>query len=197
MKLDNLPQLIQNELVKLPQGLLSHIDRARSIGKEISAIHRIDFHRVDLAIATHDLAKNLSESELIGECKKMAIEISPDYRVVPKLLHGPVAASWLKTKFSVFDKFVIEAVKYHTTGYPDMNPVAKAVFLADKLDKEKIKRNPKLENVLSLATSDLDAAVLSYMNILIENLIEQNFIIHPYSIACRNYLLQKNEFYLR
>ena len=72
-----------------------------------------------------------------------------------------------------------------------MNPVAKAVFLADKLDKEKIKRNPKLENVLSLATSDLDAAVLSYMNILIENLIEQNFIIHPYSIACRNYLLQK------
>ena len=197
MNLDNLPQLIQNELVKLPQGLLSHIDRARSIGKKISTIHRIDFHRVDLAIATHDLAKNLSETELIDECKQMEIEISPDYRLVPKLLHGPVAASWLKTKFRVFDKFVIEAVKYHTTGYPDMNPVAKAVFLADKLDKEKIKRNPKLENVLSLATSDLDAAVLSYMNILIENLIEQNFIIHPYSIACRNYLLQKNEFYLR
>ena len=108
MNLDNLPQLIQNELVKLPQGLLSHIDRAGYLGKEISTIHRIDFHRVDLAIATHDLAKNLSETELIDECKKMAIEISPDYRVVPKLLHGPVAASWLKTKFSVFDKFLID-----------------------------------------------------------------------------------------
>ena len=194
MKLDNLPKLIQSELLKLPESLLAHIQRARCVGKEISSMHGIDFFSVDLAIATHDLAKNLSETELIDECKQMEIEISPDYCLVPKLLHGPVAASWLKTKFSVFDKFVIEAVKYHTTGYPDMNPVAKAVFLADKLDKEKIKRNPRLENVLSLATSNLDAAVLSYMNILIEGLIEQNFIIHPYSISCRNYLLQKNEF---
>ena len=190
MKLDSLPSLIQSELAKLPEGLLSHIDRARSVGKEISTMHGIDFDSVDLAIATHDLAKNLTETELINECKKMCVDMDYDYLLVPKLLHGPVAASWLKNKFGVVDESVIEAVKYHTTGYPDMNPVTKVVFLADKLDREKIKRNPELEKVLSISVSDLDAAVLAYMNILIKSLIEQNLIIHPYSIACRNYLLK-------
>ena len=194
MKLDKLPKLIQSELLKLPESLLAHIQRARCVGKEISSMHGIDFFSVDLAIATHDLAKNLNGKELIDGCKKMCIEISSDYLLVPKLLHGPLAAAWLKYKFGVSDAYVIDAVKYHTTGYSNMNPVAKVVFLADKLDKEKIKRNPKLEKVLSVVETDLDGAILAYMNILIESLVDQNFIIHPYSIACRNYLLQKNEF---
>jgi predicted HD superfamily hydrolase involved in NAD metabolism len=191
LKLDNLPALIQDELVKLPEGLLSHIDRARSVGKEISTMHGIDFHNVDLAIAAHDLAKHLTEIELINECKKMCVDMNCDYLLVPKLLHGPVAASWLKNKFDVLDESIIEAVRYHTTGYPGMGTVSKVVFLADKLDGEKIKRNPELEKVLSLSVSDLDAAVLAYMDMLIKSLIEQNFIIHPYSIACRNHLLKK------
>ena len=86
-----------------------------------------------------------------------------DYLLVPKLLHGPVAASWLKNKFDVLDESIIEAVRYHTTGYPGMGTVSKVVFLADKLDREKIKRNPELEKVLSLSVSDLDAAVLAYI----------------------------------
>ena len=192
MKLDNLPALIQDELVKLPEGLLSHIDRARSVGKEISTMHGIDFHNVDLAIAAHDLAKHLTEIELINECKKMCVDMNYDYLLVPKLLHGTVAASWLKNKFDVLDESIIEAVRYHTTGYPGMGTVSKVVFLADKLDGEKIKRNPELEKVLSLSVSDLDAAVLAYMDMLIKSLIEQNFIIHPYSIACRNHLLKKH-----
>ena len=191
MKPGNLPSSIQNELIKLPEGLLSHIERSRLVGKQIGTIHGIDLYSVDLAIATHDLAKNLTGAELMVECKKMCVDIEDEYLLLPQLLHGPVAAAWLKNKFNVVDEFVIEAVKYHTTGYPDMNPVAKVVFLADKLDKEKIKRNPGLEKVLSISELNLDAAVLEYLNIQIKSLIEQNRIIHPYSIACRNNLMKK------
>ena len=191
MKPGKLPSSIQNELIKLPEGLLSHIERSRLVGKQIGTIHGIDLYSVDLAIATHDLAKNLTGAELMVECKKMCVDIEDEYLLLPQLLHGPVAASWLKNKFNIVDEFVIEAVRYHTTGYPDMNPVAKVVFLADKLDKEKIKRNPELEKVLSISESDLDVAVLEYINIQIKRLIEQNRIIHPYSIACRNNLMKK------
>jgi len=191
LSLGKLPFLIQNELIELPKGLLSHIERSRLVGKQIGTIHGVDLYSVDLAIATHDLAKNLTVAELIGECRKMCVDIQHEYLLLPQLLHGPVAAAWLKNKFNVVDEFVIEAVRYHTTGYPDMNPVAKVVFLADKLDKEKIKRNPELEKVLSISESDLDVAVLEYINIQIKRLIEQNRIIHPYSIACRNNLMKK------
>ena len=191
MKSGKLPSSIQSELIKLPEDLLSHIERSRLVGKQIATIHDIDLYSVDLAIATHDLAKSLTGAELIVECKKLCLDIQYEYLLLPQLLHGPVAAAWLKNKFNVVDEFVIEAVRYHTTGYPDMNPVAKVVFLADKLDKEKIKRNPELEKVLSISELDLDAAVLEYINIQIKSLIEQNRIIHPYSVACRNNLMKK------
>ena len=146
-----------------------HIERSRFVGKHIAIIHDIDLYSVDLAIATHDLAKNLTSTELIDECEKIGIVVEAEYLLAPQLLHGPVAASWLENKHKVTDKCVIEAVQYHTTGYPDMGPVAKVVFLADKLDKEKIKRNPELEKVLSISESDLDAAVLEYINIQINS----------------------------
>ena len=153
MKSGKLPSSIQGELIKLPEDLLSHIERSRLVGKQIATIHDIDLYSVDLAIATHDLAKSLTGAELIVECKKLCLDIQYEYLLLPQLLHGPVAASWLKNKFNVVDEFVIEAVRYHTTGYPDMNPVANVVFLADKLDKEKIKRNPMTTTSINLTAS--------------------------------------------
>ena len=111
MKPGKLPSSIQSELIKLPEDLLSHIERSRLLGKQIATIHDIDLYSVDLAIATHDLAKNLTVAELIGECRKMCVDIQHEYLLLPHLLHGPVAAAWLKNKFNVVDEFVIEAVR--------------------------------------------------------------------------------------
>ena len=190
MRSDKLPYSIQDELIKLPESLKEHIERSRFVGKHIAIIHDIDLYSVDLAIATHDLAKNLTSTELLDECEKIGIVVEAEYLLAPQLLHGPVAASWLENKHKVTDKCVIEAVQYHTTGYPGMGPVAKVVFLADKLDREKIKRNPALESVFQKAELDLDGAVVEYINMQIQILIEQNRIIHPYSIACRNELMK-------
>ena len=187
MKLDNLPQLIQNELVKLPQGLLSHIDRARSIGKEISTIHRIDFHRVDLAIATHDLAKNLSETELIDECKQMEIEISPDYHLVPKLLHGPVAAFHLNEYISE-DISLFNSIRWHTSGNKNFDTENKIVFMSDKIDPNKINKRPELNKIKDLAYKNLDHSIIEFFETQFDYLTKNNIDIHPESKKYYEYL---------
>jgi predicted HD superfamily hydrolase involved in NAD metabolism len=187
----DIPYSIKDEFIKLPESLREHIERSRLVGKHIATIHNIDLYLVDLAIITHDLAKNLTSTELLDECKSFGIAVEAEYLLAPQLLHGPVAASWLENKHKVIDKSVIEAVQYHTTGYPRMGLVAKVVFLADKLDPEKIKRNPALESVFQEAELDLDGALMKYINMQIQMLIEQDRIIHPYSISFRNELMKE------
>ncbi len=105
------------------------------------------------------------------------------------LLHGRIGAKWLELDDGVSDADVLEAVRWHTTGRRDMGPIAKTVFLADKLDPEKISRFPRLERVAALAEKGLDAAILEYLNQELEHLLQQGFLIHPASVALRNQLI--------
>ena len=82
----------------------------------------------------------------------------------PVLLHGPVAALWLQREGGIEDKEVLEAVRCHTTGQKGMGPVAKVVFLADKLDPHKVARDPRFERLAALAQESLDHALLEFLN---------------------------------
>ena len=108
----------------------------------------------------------------------------------PSLLHGPLAAAWLESD-GVSDPQVLEAVRYHTTGRMGMGPVARVVYLADKLDPAKIKRYPALEEVEALATEDIDRALIRCLNHQITHLIAKRRTIHPASVDFRNELLTK------
>ena len=72
-----------------------------------------------------------------------------------------------------------------------MGPVAKVVYLADKLDPAKIKRRPALEEVEALANEDIDRALLRCLDHRIAHLIAKRRMIHPASIDFRNELLTR------
>ena len=80
---------------------------------------------------------------------------------MPVLLHGPVAAELLRRE-GLEDEEVYQGIYYHSTGCPGMSPVAKVVFLADKLDPHKLRRYPYLEELSVTALGSLDAAVLMF-----------------------------------
>ena len=110
-------------------------------------------------------------------------------RRVPILLHGPVAARWLERDGEIFDSRVIEAVRFHTTGKSGMNDVSRVVFLADKLEPQKVKRLPELAEVLQLANVDIDTALLEYINRQIVRSVERGDLLHPRMLEFRNELI--------
>ncbi len=185
----DLPPAIETRLQRLPQGLRDHIERARSTGRELAGRHGIDVEKCDLATACHDLARALPGEDLIAEAKRYGRRIHPVERNAPVLLHGAVAAAWLEHEDGLEDVDVLQAVRWHTTGRKAMGQVAKVAFLADKLDPVKVSQFPFLERVRELAYSDLDRAMLEYLNREIAYLLGMRYLIHPAYLGLRNELM--------
>jgi HD superfamily phosphohydrolase YqeK len=72
-----------------------------------------------------------------------------------------------------------------------MDDVAKAVFLADKLDPQKVEAYPYLVKVETLASLDMDDAILEYVDREIEHLLNNGLLVHPATIDLRNELLMR------
>ena len=141
----------------------------------------------------HDLARHLTESTLLVESQSSNIPINTYEYKVPVLLHGPLAARWLESDLNCQDEEVINSVRYHTTGHPGMTDIEKIVFIADKVEPDKVQRNPELELVISGMDTNLDSTILEYLRLRIASILEKKGIVHPLAIDTWNYLLQKNK----
>jgi len=58
-------------------------------------------------------------------------------------------------KYGIEDKDILEAIRCHTTGKQDMGSLAKAVYIADKIEVSRTGIDPSLRNMSLYA--DLDA----------------------------------------
>ncbi len=87
-----------------------------------------------LAGIAHDLCKELPPEGMrelaLGDGRGLSeLEVSK-----PSLLHARAAAVLLRDRFDVRDEAVLEAVRLHTSGDVGMGPLAKILYVADKLE---------------------------------------------------------------
>ena len=184
--MEKLLEAIEKRLSLLPEGLSSHVERTRVMARGIAETHGIDPTRCDIGAAAHDLARHLANDALLDESRSQKLKLSDIEKKEPLLLHGPIAAYWLRIEMNCSDDELIAAVAYHTTGRPKMTPVEKVIFIADKIEPEKVARNTKLDIVLAKAREDLDQAILSYLSFRIRSLLKDKKLIHPLSLETWN-----------
>ena len=190
---DLLPPFVQARLRELPRGLRKHIERSREIARGLAEQHGVDLERVDLAVAAHDLARALKADALLEQARRHGLRVRAVERRYPVLLHGPIAALWLEREGGVADGEVLGAVRWHTTGNRAMGPLAKVVFLADKLDPTKLSRYPYLDQIRDLAEHSLDGALLEFLDRELANFLRERRVIHPHSLVLRNRLMVEME----
>jgi nicotinate-nucleotide adenylyltransferase len=87
-----------------------------------------------LAGIAHDLGKQLGNEKLLELAKSDGMKITSLEKARPNLLHGRAAAVLLKENYRIHNKDVLEAAVFHTSGSADMGPLAKAVYIADKIE---------------------------------------------------------------
>ncbi|MCH8205787.1 MAG: bis(5'-nucleosyl)-tetraphosphatase (symmetrical) YqeK [Chloroflexi bacterium] len=184
----SLPRGVEKRLRALPDGLLEHIDRVKAEAKALAERHAVDPARVYLAAATHDLFRAAGDDALLREATRYRLKVHPLERHLPLLLHGPVAARWLEAEVGIRDQAVLSAVRLHTTGGKGMGPVAKIVFIADKLDPQKVYRYPWIDRVRALADTSLDRAVLEFLERQTSDLLDRGELVHPRSSDLREEL---------
>ena len=187
----SLPDAIESRLIELPAGLRDHVERSREVGQELAIRHGINARQVDTGIAAHDLARAVKKRVLLNEAERLGLEVTLVERSQPILLHGPVAAEWLSEDDDYSAELILESVRFHTTGHPGMGDIAKVVFLADKLDPWKVERASFLSRVEEMARTDLDAAILHYLDKTIERLVSDGQMVHPLAVKYRNDLISQ------
>jgi nicotinate-nucleotide adenylyltransferase len=103
----------------------------------------------------HDLCKQLCDEEQIRLAKIYGGEISNVERAKPSLLHGRACAVVLKERFNINDDEVLKAIAVHTEGGRNMSPLAKVLYIADKMEMSRVKVDPAVRKKI-LAGDTLD-----------------------------------------
>jgi predicted HD superfamily hydrolase involved in NAD metabolism len=148
-----------------------------------------DIERAYLAGLLHDYAREVPNAELLE--LTMAHNLSSDAvdLLQPSLLHGPVGAWMLKEHGIMDDEAILDAIRWHTTGHPDMNQLAKIVYIADYIEPNR--DFPGVDLLRQLTYRDLDLGVIAGIEHTLSFLIQKDGYIHPLSIATRNRLLEE------
>ena len=186
---DDLETLVQRRLGALPKGLQEHIYRVRDIAAELADCHGLDSRRAALAMLAHDVARAMPGQQLLDRAIQLALPVTFLERSFPILLHGPVGAKILRQDDGLADESIYQAVYWHTTAHPSLDQLGKLVFLADKLDPQKIAYYPYLPKLKELAFQDLDRGVLEFATREIIARTEKGEMVHPVVVETRNALL--------
>ena len=182
-------QVVRDWVSTLPQGLASHIGRVETLASEFAEAHQLEMERVRLCAQAHDLCRWMRGEDLLSKAKVLGIPVNALEEANPILLHGQVAAELLRRK-GLEDRDVYEGVYYHSTAYPGLHPIAKAVFLADKLEPNKAGRYAySTEALKTRALQSLDEAMLEFLSREIGAMLERGQMVHPSAIDARNELL--------
>lgn len=153
---------------KIRKSLKKDLSKSRfehTLGVEFTSAalamcYGVDIQKAKLAGLLHDCAKmeHLNGEDMVALCKKYKIEISEIEEKNPYLLHSKLGAYLCRKKYDISDKEVISAIRFHTTGRPDMTRLEKIVFVADYIEPQRDVA-PNLEMIRKTAFSDIDRAV--------------------------------------
>ena len=121
---------------RLSEKRFNHCVNVSKMAKKLAKIYNVDAKKAEVAGLLHDIAKELTNAELVGYAEKYNIE----YKNIPQesinILHAEVGAKLAK-EFLGIDKDVEMAISYHTVGNKNMNLLEKIVFIADKISEER------------------------------------------------------------
>ena len=94
--------------------------------------------------------------------EKHGLEITEIEQKNPFMLHAKVGALLAEKKYDIEDQEVLSAIRWHTTGKPDMTLLEKIVYVADYIEPKRDKA-PNLKEVRKMAFVDLDQALLKIL----------------------------------
>ena len=180
---------------KLEKKLKKYMDEERFIHTQgvmytacaLAMCHNADINQARLAGLLHDCAKCIPNSKKLKICQKENIPVSAAEEASPDLLHAKLGVYISKEKYGVTDREVRQAIRYHTTGRPEMTLLEKIIYIADYIEPGRDKA-PNLPTARRLAFQDLDETMYVILKDTLEYLEHGSGTIDATTRqACRYY----------
>ena len=163
----SLPWLREKVLEHLDEHRVAHVAGCESEAVRLAMHWGEDPELAAEAGILHDITKSLSYDEQLQLCEKYGIINDNSELEAPKLLHAKTGAAMARELFGVSDT-VYEAIRWHTTGKPDMSLFEKILYLADYI--EPTRDFEGIDELRELAFTDLDGAMVLGLGMTIDEI---------------------------
>ena len=117
--------------------------------------HGYDMKDAQAAGLLHDCAKCIPSKKKLKLCESNRIPVTEFEKEHPFLLHAKLGAFIAREKYGIKDQEILSAIRFHTTGKPEMSLLEKIVYIADYIEPGRYKAQ-HLDTIRALAFQDLD-----------------------------------------
>ena len=172
---------------------------AHSIGVANTAValakkFGVDETQAYVAGLLHDCAREFENDELPAQAEIRGIEVGEVERALPILLHAYIGAQMVAEVYDVDDAQIRQAIYRHTVGAANMTALDKIIYFADMIEPNR--NYPGVDKLRALVdTKSLDEILLTALSESIIFVVQKNSLVHPSTVAARNFLLINNTNY--
>ena len=129
----------------------------------------IDCQQTEAAAWLHDISAVYPNPLRVRVSQQFGIEILPEERQVPLLLHQKISAVMAKEIFGIGDRLILDAIRCHTTLKANPTDLDLVLFVADKLAWDQRGEPPFKGEMETALDTSLEAAAWAYLDYLLQS----------------------------
>ncbi len=153
----------------------------------LARIYHCDIQKAAVAGLLHDCAKDFTKQQMLQLCSEFDIVLDNICGKDIPLIHGFLSACIAGKYFDIEDEETLQAIRYHTLAKEKMSTLEKVIYLADFIEPNRCFEG--VDAIRTAAYKDLNRAVLLAIDNTIKHVIAKGKLIHPMTIAARNYII--------
>ncbi|MCP9311877.1 bis(5'-nucleosyl)-tetraphosphatase (symmetrical) YqeK [Liquorilactobacillus satsumensis] len=166
-----------------------HLLGVEQAALRLAELNQVDLEKASIAALVHDYAKERSAADFRSVITKSNLD--PDLLNWNNVIwHGVVGAQMIKDELGIQDEEILDAVRKHTVGAPQMTLLDKIIYVADFIEEGRV--FPDAQLARTIAYADLDSAVAFETKHTLQYLMSANKVIYPAAILTYNKWVVEN-----
>jgi predicted HD superfamily hydrolase involved in NAD metabolism len=148
-----------------------------STALSLARSHDLDTERVAWVALMHDMCKAGKKEEIRGIAEGFGETIPPEDEDFPGLWHAWAAAGEARSEWGIESPEMLDAIRYHSTGHPEMRELGWTLMLSDFLEPTRGLNGRG--DLRALAHRDLRAAFVEMLQRKLNHMRGKSGDIHP------------------
>ena len=185
-------KLLQKQMKQeLTEDRYEHTLGVMYTAESLAMRYGVDMTKAAVAGLLHDCAKCIPNGQKLKLCKKHNIEVSELEKKNPSLLHAKLGAYMAKKAYGVQDEEILDSIRWHTTGKPEMSMLDMIIYMADYIEPNRDKA-PNLREIRKLSFLNIEEALCRVLESTLSYLKEGNIdAIDPMTKSCYEFYRKK------
>lgn len=172
----------------VPESRIKHTLGVEEMAIDLAKHYNLDVEKASKAALMHDLAKYYKPQLLLEKAKKAEYKLDEVEIANPHLLHAEISAIVAQEEFKIEDEEILEAIRNHTLGRPEMSLLSCIIFVADTLELGR-GETAELQTLRQKIKDNIYQGVWLTCDYSLKYLLDSRCLIHPRTILTRNWAI--------